>query len=122
MYPRRNYEMTKENLAKLLSACKPTPVMMIGGTTGRSPQENANSAWKVLGIKMGFDPMTVQPIRGKGMEFFTAVPSETKESKEARLKKESEEKRQTELAEINEKLKDLEYRKQELITDGQTDS
>ena len=84
MYPRTNYEMTKEDLAKLLNACKSTPVMMIGGTTGRTPQENANTAWEILGEKMGFDHMTVRPISGKSTEFFSAVPSETESQKTER--------------------------------------
>jgi len=84
MYPRTNYEMTKEDLAKLLNACKRTPVMMIGGTTGRTPQGKANTVWEILGKKMGFDHMTVRPIIGKGTEFFSAVPSETESQKTER--------------------------------------
>ena len=60
-----------------------------------SPQENANRAWAKLGKKMGFDSMTVMP--GKEPRFFTAVPLETLEQKELRLKKEEEKKRQQEI-------------------------
>ena len=66
MYPRVNYEMTEEDLKAILDACKPVPCMMIGAYAPASPQENANRAWSSLGKKMGFDPMTVQPIQGKG--------------------------------------------------------
>ena len=88
MYPRTNYEMTKEDLEKLLEACKPTPAMKIGNSSGSSPQENANNAWKVLGVKIGFDHMTVKPISGEGMRFFTAVPNENEKQKEEREKRE----------------------------------
>jgi hypothetical protein len=46
--------------------------MMIGGSCGRSPQEKANDAWAILGKELNFDPMTVEPIQGKEMWWFTA--------------------------------------------------
>ena len=53
-----------------------TVMFLSGGQPmGPSTQENANAAWGRLGAKMGFDAMTVQPVRGKGQRFFTAVPS-----------------------------------------------
>lgn len=113
MYPRTNYEMTEADLATILDACKPTPVMMIGGYTPASPQENANRAWAALGIKMGFDHMTVQPT-GKGDRFFTAVPSETPDQRDARIAREAEAARvalvsklETEIAERQLLLNDL---------------
>jgi hypothetical protein len=92
MNPRTNYEMTQEDLDKIMKACKPTPCMMIGGSVGASPQENANNAWAALGKEMGFDSMTVRP-SSKGARFFTAVPSETgvqKERRKERLRMEQE--------------------------------
>lgn len=83
MYPRTNYAMTEEQLAKLLEACKPVPAMMIGGYA-QSQQENANNAWAALGSEMGFDDKTVQGIAGKGNRFFSAIPSETPEAKAER--------------------------------------
>jgi hypothetical protein len=100
MYPRTNYEMTQEDLDTLLAAMKPVTAMMIGGTAPRSQQENANDAWKALGLKMGFDHMTVQPSRG-GDRFFTAIPSETEENKAARLQREQLERTEKRIAEIN---------------------
>ena len=85
--------MTVEDEKELLDACKPTPCIMIGGSTGSSPQENANRAWRLLGDKMGFDYMTVKP--GGSNRFFSAVPSETDEQRSTRefnTKKESLEK------------------------------
>ena len=90
MLPRTNYEMTDEDLNRLLDACKPTPVMMVGGVPAKSRQENANNAWELLGEKMGFEYMTVRLISGKGPQFFTAVPSENK-AQNAELEIETEE-------------------------------
>lgn len=78
MYPRINYEMTENNLEKILDACEPTPAIMIGNYAPASPQENANRAWQCLGEKMGFDHMTVMPIPGKGQRFFLLFRLKTK--------------------------------------------
>lgn len=111
MYPRTNYEMTEQDLAELLEACKPVPMIMLQCGTPSSAQENANRAWAALGNKMGFDSDTVQPISGKGTRFFSAVPSETEDQRNDRLKKQVEEKRQADIAtleqEISERTKKL---------------
>ena len=106
MYPRINYEMTEEDLKKILKACKPTPVMSFDGinSIGGSQQENANMAWEALGKKMGFDYMTVRPIEGKKMQFFSAVPSETELQREERVKQEAEEKRVTEIKRLEDEI------------------
>lgn len=114
MYPRTNYEMTEDDLKELLDACKPTPVMMIGGSCAASPQENANRAWQKLGKKYGFDYMTVKPISGKGQRFFTAIPSENEAQKEERLKKVVEEKRLSEIENIENQIAELQSRLTEL--------
>lgn len=75
MENRQEYEMTEEDLQVLLDACKPTPAIMIGSYAPPPPQKNANTAWHNLGKKMGFDYMTVRPIKGKGQRFFSAIPS-----------------------------------------------
>lgn len=113
MYPRTNYEMTEVELKELLDACKPTPCIMIGGSTGPSPQENANRAWELLGKKKGFDHMTVQAV-GKGQRFFSAIPSENETQRVDRLAREAKEKRlneinklQVEITEINKHLVEL---------------
>lgn len=69
---RKEFTMTQEQCDKLLDACKPVPYMVIGGIPPRSPQENANAAWASLGQELGFEPMSVRPVAGKGMEVFTA--------------------------------------------------
>ena len=104
MYPRAEYEMTTEELNTILDACKPVRCMMIGGTTPSSPQENANRAWAALGKKRGFDSTTVQPIRGKGTTFFTAVPSETEEQRAEREVKEASTKRAQAMTELRQKI------------------
>lgn len=75
MGERREYEMTTEQLDRLLGACKPVPYMVFGGVAPASPRENANAAWAALGRELGFKPMTVRPIAGKGQQFFTAEPT-----------------------------------------------
>ena len=71
---RTSYEMTEADLAKILDACKPVPMVMLQCGEPSSPQENANRAWAELGKRMGFDPMTVEPT-GRGDRFFTAEPA-----------------------------------------------
>ncbi len=70
---KREFEMTEDDFAKLMDACKPVPYMVIGGIEPRSPQENANAAWAELGSRMQFDSMTVEPC-AKGPRFFYAEP------------------------------------------------
>lgn len=74
---KQEYQMTAEDHATLIHACKPTPVMFLSGGMPMhdSPQENANRAWAKLGSKMGFVPMTVEPISGKPNTFFRAEPA-----------------------------------------------
>lgn len=101
MYPRTEYEMTGADLDALLAACKAVPVIMVGGFAPPSQQENANKAWAALGEKMGFDSATVRPAAGKGKRFFTAIPSETEESRAEREAREIEEKRQQNIARLS---------------------
>ena len=100
MYLRINYEVTEEEIKKILDACKPVPYMVVGGIPLSSPQENANRAWAALGKEKGFDHMTVQPIAGKGHRFFTAVPSETESQRTERIKVEAEAKRKTKIEKL----------------------
>jgi len=110
MYPRVNYEMTEEDLKKILESCKPVACMMIGGYTPASPQENANMAWTALGKKMGFDGDTVNPIPGKGNRFFTAVPSETAEQKAERIEIEEKQKRDVEMSKLEAEIAERQER------------
>ena len=67
----KEYEMTQEDLEKILDASKPVPLIMIHLGMPATPQERTNDAWRELGGRMGFDYMTVLPT-GKGDKFFTA--------------------------------------------------
>jgi len=111
IYPRTNYEMSEAQLKRILEACRPVPVMMIGSCEGPSQQENANAAWQRLGEEMGFDHMTVEPRSGMGNRFFTAIPSENETQRKEREAKEAEHKRQLEIDrlenEISERQKQL---------------
>ena len=68
------FEMSDEQLDRLMDASKPTRAMYLSGGVpiGGTPQENANHAWQALGKEMGFVWDTVRPISGKGDKFFTA--------------------------------------------------
>lgn len=80
---RQRYEMTDQDLEILLNASKPTLCMEICRKLPRSPQENANEAWRRLGDKIGFDHMTVRPV-GNDIKVFTA---ESKEAAQAEKEK-----------------------------------
>ena len=77
MSERKEFEMSDADIAELLDAMKPEPVMFLSGGVPMftSQQERANRAWALLGKRMGFKPMTVRPC-GKGKKFFTAEPEE----------------------------------------------
>lgn len=71
---RREFEMSEEDLKKILDACKPTPAMWGSGGAPMfsTPQENANQAWRDLGQRMGFVWDSARAVSGKGPQFFTA--------------------------------------------------
>jgi hypothetical protein len=70
---KKRFEMSDEQLAKIIDACKPVPYMVIGGQPPRSQQENANAAWAALGNEMGFKHMTVERC-GEDDKVFMAEP------------------------------------------------
>ncbi len=86
---RREFEMTQEQLDKMLEACKRNLKFEdFGGAMVAhvGPDYNAvNEAWKKLGDEMGFFWKTVLPVPEKGDRFFTAVPG-TNAAKEAPAK------------------------------------
>lgn len=67
------YELTGEELDRLLNASKPVPYIVIGGHIPMSPQEHANNAWAALGSQRGFDWTTVRA--GSDDRHFWAVPT-----------------------------------------------
>ena len=72
---RQEYEMTEDDLAVVLEACKPVVWLAPQGHGPTLPQAYANDAWRALGHKMGFDWMTAKSVAGKGNRFFTAEKS-----------------------------------------------
>lgn len=104
MNPRVEYEMSEEDLKAILDACKPVPYMLVGGHAPSSQQENANAAWARLGEKMGFNSMRVRP--GSNQRKFTAVPSETAAQRDERVVRETEEKRQADVARLKAEIAD----------------
>lgn len=69
---RKEFEITQEQLDKLMDASRPTLAIALQCGPAPSVQENANNAWHALGKELGFDSTTVQPC-GKGHRFFTAT-------------------------------------------------
>lgn len=100
IYPRVEYQMSEADLAELMKASRPVPMIVVGNSYPEDPQERANRAWAVLGRKMGFDPMTPRPVEGKGTRFFTAVPCENETQRAEREAKEKEAKRVARIAEL----------------------
>ena len=49
---RKNFEMSEEQMNKILEASKPIPYIIVGGIGPPSQQEMANSAWEKLGKEM----------------------------------------------------------------------
>ncbi len=72
MRERKEFKLSEEELQGLMDACRSEPMIALQCGMPRSPQENANAAWAVLGKKWGFDPMTVKPVPGKSNKHFTA--------------------------------------------------
>ena len=75
MSDRREFEMSQEDLDEIMSrinSARSTPLIALQCGAPPSLQEVANEAWRALGLRMGFDEMTVQ--RGRSDRHFTAVP------------------------------------------------
>lgn len=69
MGERKKFRMTEEQHETLLEACQPVRYMVVGGVPPRSPQENANAAWAVLGRELSFDSLTVEPDGADNRDF-----------------------------------------------------
>jgi len=67
----KEFEMSQGQLDEIMDACRPVPMIALQCRSPRSPQENANAAWKKLGQELGFKHMTVRP-SSKGPRFFSA--------------------------------------------------
>lgn len=67
----QQFTMTAAEWEDMMKACQPVPYMIIGGIEPRSPQQNANDAWRALGHKRGFKWETVRP-SGRDQHSFMA--------------------------------------------------
>ena len=74
MSERREYQMTDEQHARLMEACKPVVMIALQCGEPSSPYESAMRVWRALGTEMGFDWATVRPVIGKSDHYFTAKP------------------------------------------------
>lgn len=70
---KKRFEMSENQLKTMMKAFQPVPYIVVGGYSPRSPQENANDAWKLLGEEMGFIWDTVEP-SNEGDRIFFAEP------------------------------------------------
>ena len=68
----KEFEMSQEQMDRLMECSKPVPLIAIHCGMPPSPQANANTAWAALGKEMGFESMTARPIKGKDTKCFTA--------------------------------------------------
>ena len=67
---RKDFELTKEQMERLLKCSEPVPYIIVGGVGPISPQDRANTVWAALGQEMGFKSLTVKP--GKDDYHFSA--------------------------------------------------
>jgi hypothetical protein len=57
----KKFTMNDTQLAGLMEAMQPRPMIMLQCGNPPSLQERANAAWQALGAEMGFKHMTVRP-------------------------------------------------------------
>jgi hypothetical protein len=77
---KQEFEMTADEFERIKAiAQRPAiPVMKIGGViTGDEKQDDANSFWKDLGNKYGFEWDSAEGVSGKGYTFFKATPKQS---------------------------------------------
>lgn len=68
------FEMTDEQFERLKQASRPVAMIALQCGSPRSPQENANDAWRALGEEMGFRWDTARPYPSDDPKVFTAEP------------------------------------------------
>jgi len=57
----KHFTLTEDEYAEVLDASKSTPYMVVGGSTGSSPQESVNLVWKRLAEKYGVVWDSIRP-------------------------------------------------------------
>lgn len=69
------YHMTEDQMKLVLDASRPVPYLVIGGVPPRSPQENANSAWRAVAAEHGCKWDTIKPAGTGDERDFDAEPA-----------------------------------------------
>lgn len=64
MSARIEFAITEDEHDMLVRAMQPVPYMVFGGMEPRSPQENANDAYKVIAETYGVEWMSILPVGG----------------------------------------------------------
>ena len=74
---KKEFQLTEDDMKEYFEAIKPDPVLYGSGGVPffRTQQEKANDEWRRFGKKYGFVWDTVQPIQGKGQDWFSAEVS-----------------------------------------------
>lgn len=67
---RSTFQLSDEQYQRIVKASQSVPYILgSGGIEPRSPQENANDAWRAIGDELGFVWDTAQPIGGSDRQF-----------------------------------------------------
>jgi len=69
---RQEFELSQQQLDRILGASKPVPYIAVQCGEPSSPQENANRAWQSVALELGFVWDSAEPVRSKGDRFITA--------------------------------------------------
>lgn len=79
---KRRYEMTADQHARLLEACRPVPYILgSGGVEPCSPQQNVNAMWQALAAEMGFVWDSAEAAPGESSRVFMAEPQAAEAAK-----------------------------------------
>ena len=70
---RKEYQLSNKQYADIRVASQPVPMIGLHLSGGPpSSQDRADHFWQRLGEELGFDWETVEPIEGKGPNWFSA--------------------------------------------------
>lgn len=70
---RKEFQLTREELAELLKASEPELALHLEYLCSSVNQRNIDEVWKKLARQYLFVWDSVRPVTGKGQDFFTAV-------------------------------------------------
>lgn len=75
MSEKREYILTDDQMKRLKEASRPVAWFAPGGVWPKTPQENANDAWREVAEEAGFVWDTVEPVPGKPENVIRATPT-----------------------------------------------